>query len=118
KMASLGQLTAGSSHEIQNRLSLVTSFSATTHEMIQEYKEDKDATILDDISSNLDRIQHHGQRVSAIVKGMLLHSRSNSSEREKVSFNQLVEDSLSLAYHGKRSEEHTSELQSRENLVC
>ncbi|MCE7956135.1 MAG: tetratricopeptide repeat protein [Bacteroidetes bacterium CHB6] len=103
KMASLGQLTAGIAHEIQNPLNFVTNFSATTQELIQEYKEDKDATILDDISSNLDRIQHHGQRVSAIVKGMLLHSRSNSSEREKVSFNQLVEDSLSLAYHGKRS---------------
>ena len=105
KMASLGQLTAGIAHEIQNPLNFVNNFSTLSMDMIDDYLKSKDETLLDELKSNLKRINHHGGRVSSIVKGMLLHSRNKTAEKELSDINLLVDESLALAFHGKKSTE-------------
>jgi len=112
KMASLGELTAGIAHEIQNPLNFVNNFSEVSHELIDEMKTELDEgdtdeakIIASDIKQNLEKILHHGKRADAIVKGMLQHSRSSSGIKEPTDINALADEYLRLAYHGLRAKD-------------
>jgi two-component system NtrC family sensor kinase len=111
-MASLGELTAGIAHEIQNPLNFVNNFSEVNAELIDELKEElskgnsKEAgEIADDLKANETKIVEHGQRASDIVKGMLQHSRTSSGEKELTNINALADEYLRLAYHGLRAKD-------------
>ncbi len=119
KLASLGELTAGIAHEIQNPLNFVNNFSELSVDLAKELKEeidkveipkkDKDyiGEILTDLSQNQEKINHHGKRASSIVKGMLEHSRASTGVRELTDINKLADEYLRLSYHGMRAKDNT-----------
>lgn len=117
KLASLGELTAGIAHEIQNPLNFVNNFSELSIDLAQELKEEiekvsipeKDKEFIDEIISDLtqnqQKINQHGKRASSIVKGMLQHSRTSSGEKELTDINALADEYLRLSYHGLRAKD-------------
>ena len=119
KMASLGELTAGIAHEIQNPLNFVNNFSEVNLELAAELKDEIDKTnlsteektsliaITNMIRQNQDKINYHGKRADGIVKGMLQHSRSNTGVKEDVDLNAMVDEYIRLSYHGLRAKDKT-----------
>ena len=114
KLASLGELTAGIAHEIQNPLNFVNNFAEVSAELLDDMKADlhagkttEAAEIADDLQVNLQKINHHGQRASAIVKGMLEHSRTSTGTKVATDLNALADEYLRLSYHGLRAKDNS-----------
>ena len=118
KLASLGELTAGIAHEIQNPLNFVNNFSELNVELITELAEalnskniiekgSVEEELLQDLTQNMEKITHHGKRASSIVKGMLQHSRTSTGQKEPTDINALADEFLRLSYHGLRAKDKT-----------
>ena len=112
KLASLGELTAGIAHEIQNPLNFVNNFSEVSSELVDEMNQELEKgdiieakEIANDLKQNIEKINHHGKRASSIVKGMLEHSRTSSGVKELTDINKLADEYLRLSYHGLRAKD-------------